>query len=197
MAEAPYPLTTSESDSTSRPPFKWHDAVTSVAFAGGIVVFFASLIAFAVVTQEHDRAMAKTAEATHNVATISRISIEAYERGRTEALVGPALCKSALHPVPESLDAVRHNVYTPYPTDYREGEPDQGWRCLHFDADGVPQFYQYDYTSTGPQGRFTATARGDLDGDDVTSEFAQDGAVDRTQQRAVLAQSLRRLRPDE
>lgn len=197
MAQAPYPLTTSEGYSTLRPQLKWHDAVTSVAFAGGILVFFASLVAFAVVTEEHDRAMAKTAEATHNVATLSRLSIEAYERGRTDPLVGPALCKSAPHPVPESLDAVRHKVYMPYARDYLEGEPGEGWRCLRYDGDGIAQFYQYDYTSTESQGRFTATARGDLDGDDVTSEFAQDGAVDRTQQRAVLAQSLRRLRPDE
>ena len=145
--------------------------------------------------------MAKTAEATNNVAKMSRLSIEAYERGRSEPLAGPALCRSALHPVPENIEAVRrpaaHTGYTPTVQDYVKGEPDQGWRCLHFDTEGVPQYYQYDYTSTGPQGRFTATARGDLDGDGIESEFSQDGAVDRTQQRAVLAQSLRRLRPDE
>jgi hypothetical protein len=80
--------------------------------------------------------------------------------------------------------------------EWTEGEPDQGFRCLRFQMD-EPNHYQYDYASTGPEGRFTATARGDLDGDGETSEYVQDGAVDPTRHTVLLAPSLRIRAPKE
>ena len=201
MTPKPYELTTSEVDPTdieSALPghFGRRQAVTTLAFGGGVLVFLVSLVTFGAVTGKHYYDMTKTAEATHELAKISKLSIDAYERGRAEPLVGPTLCKSAPHPVPESLDRVRNRYCMTSITEWNEGEPDQGFRCLRYQMD-EPNFYQYDYASTGPEGRFTATARGDLDGDGEASEFAQDGAVDPSRRTVILAPSLRIHSPAE
>lgn len=196
---SPYPFVTTELDSTNAglPGDSGRGSLlTTIAFGGGTLVFLVCLVTFGVVTQRHYRALGKTAEATHELALVSTRAIEAYERGRAEPLVGPMLCKSAATPVPKSLDAVRGRVYQSMPREWAEGDADQGFRCLGHGMD-EPQFYQYDYRSTGPQGRFTATARGDLDGDGETSELAQDGTVAPETRTVVLAPKLRKTAPEE
>ncbi len=51
------------------------------------------------------------------------------------------------------------------------------WKCLMFSIND-PQYYSYKYVAneeTGPAARYTATAVGDLDGDNVTSLFELKG----------------------
>jgi type IV pilus assembly protein PilA len=54
------------------------------------------------------------------------------------------------------------------------------WRCLNFSLN-QPQFYQYDYTSSGAgstnDAKYTATATGDLDGNGTASLFTLKGKV--------------------
>ena len=54
------------------------------------------------------------------------------------------------------------------------------WRALDFGFD-APHAYSFSFESTNAEGRstFTARARGDLDGDGVTSSFAISGSVER------------------
>jgi hypothetical protein len=201
MTHKPYELTTSEVDPTdieSALPghFGRQEAVTTLAFGGGILLFLASLVTFGAVMGLRAYDMSRTAEATAELAKISKLSIEAYERGRAEPLVGPRLCKSAPHPVPEKFSSVQNIKYTSRVEDWREGAPDEGFRCLGFEIEGM-QYYQYDFASTGSRGKFTAWARGDLDGNGVTAELAQYGEVDPTTQTVVLAKSLHKVRPGE
>jgi hypothetical protein len=194
----PYPRVTVDGGVENADPTgvsRWSHTVTAIAFGGGAVAFFVCLVMFGVLTHAHYRAMGKTAEATHELGLISTRAVEAYERGRTEPR-GPSLCTSAPSPVPKNLDAVRGRFYQTVPREWNEGDPDQGFRCLGHEMI-EPQFYQYDYGSTAPQGRFTATARGDLDGDGETSEISQSGEVDAAKRTVVLASKLRKTAPDE
>jgi hypothetical protein len=54
-----------------------------------------------------------------------------------------------------------------------------GWTCLRFTITD-PQQYQYEYSVDGTTGagkKFYAIARGDLDGDTVTSSFHMEGKI--------------------
>lgn len=196
-APALYPFVThemSDSDaghgSSRRSP-----SIEVFAYLGGGVVFLVTSIIFARTTFQDYVNGAKTIEATTQLATMSKLQAEAYERSRTEP-GGPALCKSAPHPVPEKFLAVRNRKYSSSVGDWRQGAPDEGFRCLGFEMTAF-QYYQYDYASTGRQGRFTAWARGDLDSDGVTAELAQNGEVDLATQKVVLAKSIHTERPGE
>lgn len=106
----------------------------------------------------------------------------------------PALCGTSTL-VPASLTQVRATKYQPDNTpgsDYETGDAANGWICLRFVNDWA-QWFQYQYSSgpdatsvavTLPNGLpkdnslvWNATARGDLDGDGVTSWFALYGAI--------------------
>lgn len=127
----------------------------------------------------------KTAEATNSIGQISHSAIDAYEResmasgvltmGSTAGVTTHRLCGSA-HPVPVSVPSAMK--YQSSMSDW-DGSPTDGWECLRFEIDS-PQYYQYDYKATG-SGRvgdsYTASAKGDLDGDGKTSSFMITGRV--------------------
>ena len=67
--------------------------------------------------------------------------------------------------------------------DFETGTADAGWKCLKFSMT-EPMFYQYAYAKGAGSGKsggaangFEASARGDLNGDGVTSFFARSGVV--------------------
>ncbi len=110
--------------------------------------------------------------------------------------VAKGLCGNS-EPVPASLNSVKARKYQPTPSDYKSGDARTGWRCLLFSFE-QPQYYQYSYRGGGggavsvelphggnPKGlskdhEWMAIAKGDLDGDGVTSSFALQGYVDTT-----------------
>jgi type IV pilus assembly protein PilA len=125
---------------------------------------------------------AKTAEAKNTVGAITRAAVAAYERERMGAK-GPAmhrLCASAIA-VPAKIPAA--TKYMPGADDFHTGSEDAGWTCLKFSMT-QPFYYQYGYvtgTGSGLSGAtasgFEASARGDLDGNGVTSLFARGATV--------------------
>jgi hypothetical protein len=165
------------------------------AYLGGSLVFLTTAVLVGGAAYTDFVNDARTLEATTAVGTMSKLQVEAYARRRQEA-GGAALCRSSPHPVPERFSAVQNRNYTSSTADWQQGAPDEGFRCLGFEMTAA-QYYQYDYASTGNQGRFTAWARGDLDGDGVTAELSQNGEVDLATRTVVLAKSLHRERPGE
>jgi hypothetical protein len=67
-----------------------------------------------------------------------------------------------------------------------------GFACLGFEMSS-PQYYQYDYQSTGTA--FTATARGDLNGDGQLSSFTVTGKV--VGDRLVVSTGVDEVNPKE
>jgi type IV pilus assembly protein PilA len=129
-------------------------------------------------------AQAKTAEARNSLVQLGRLATESYERDGK-------LCRSASRPIPESV---------PHATKYVSSEEDwlvdraahAGFACLDF-AMTMPQYYQYEYRAT--ETSFTITARGDLNGNRILSNFVLEGRV---KDGAVeVAPSLRETTPDE
>jgi type IV pilus assembly protein PilA len=165
-----------------------------LAVCGGLVFFLGVLALLAVSGVRSYIAAAKTAEATNTVGALTRDAVAAYERERTDR--GPELCASALHPVPKSIAYISGKKYMSAAEDWTAGQPEAGFGCLSFEMT-MPQYYQYDYTSTGPQGRFTVMAKGDLDGDGETSEFSQGGEVDRSTKSVKISPTLKEVRPKE
>ncbi len=103
-------------------------------------------------------ASAKSSEAKNTIGAISRGAVAAYDRDGK-------LCESA-GPVPTTVQSAKK--YQPAPSDWN------GFACLKFSMT-MPHYYQYAYTRTGDT--FVVTARGDLDGDGIFSEFTQKGTV--------------------
>lgn len=111
----------------------------------------------------------------------------------------PGLCGDTTA-VPESLTQIQGSKYQPRNTadeDYETGDDANGWICLRF-ANDMPQYFQFMYlgglSSHGvsvqlPHGgeppgladrtiQWAAQARGDLDGDGVTSWYLLYGQID-------------------
>lgn len=101
---------------------------------------------------------AKTTEAKNTVGAIARSAVVAYERHGK-------LCDS-VEAVPATVPSGRR--FQPTPSDW------SGFACLGFTMT-VPHHYQYAYTRTADG--FVVTARGDIDGDGVFSEFSQYATV--------------------
>jgi type IV pilus assembly protein PilA len=129
-------------------------------------------------------ASAKTAEAKNTIGAIARSAVAAYE---SEAMPGgkPAhrLCASA-SPVPSFVPAAKkYQASTAAGADYNAGSATAGWPCLKFELT-QPAYYQYGYVTGAGSGKsgatangFEATARGDLDGNGVSSLFARGADV--------------------
>ncbi|MCC6558576.1 MAG: hypothetical protein IT372_37045 [Polyangiaceae bacterium] len=106
---------------------------------------------------------------------------------------GGGLCGDA-QPVPASIESVKSRKYQPDNSpghDYDTGNSSTGWRCIGFRID-QPQQYQLAYNRSGPpisvrlphggappglgrNRRWTAYARGDVDGDGIFSWFILEG----------------------
>lgn len=194
----PYPYTPPPAAGPGMPPIpptrpSSNTWIIVLAVGGGVGLFFIVLAVLAVSGVRRYVSLAKTAEGLNAVGAISKDAVAAYERD-TEG--GPALCGSAPHPVPRSASDIAGKKYMSTPSDWTDGPSEAGFACLRFEMT-MPQYYQYDYTSTGPQGRFTAMAKGDLDGDGELSEISLDGEVDRSTKTVRVAPVPKQVRPEE
>lgn len=156
--------------------------VIVLAVVGGLLLVLVVLGVLAVSGVRRYIAQSKAVEAH---VSLARIGMEAKRVAETEelgetppALEGPALvkrrlCASASRPVPRSLAEVTGKKYMSSGDEWLTDAPkNAGFACLGFSMQS-PQYYQYAYTRAGEG--FRAEARGDLDGDGVTSLFVVDG----------------------
>jgi type IV pilus assembly protein PilA len=109
----------------------------------------------------------------------------------------PGLCQTTV-PVPSDIAMVEGRKYQPNSQpgfDYQTGNEVSGWTCLRFQVSD-PQYYQYRYRLGGPpisvvlpgggspsggagstDRPWSAYARGDVDGDGITSWFILNGVA--------------------
>jgi type IV pilus assembly protein PilA len=135
-------------------------------------------------------------------------------KGATVTRSVPGLCDAA-ESVPSSMNSVKAKKYQPNNadgSDYASGDEYTGWRCLKFSISS-PHYYQYGYKTDGPpvqvtlphggtprglssENTWSASAQGDLDGDDVTSWFVLNGYI--TDNRVIVqAPAIATQDPDE
>lgn len=154
---------------------------------------------------------AKTAEARNAIGQMSKDAATAYNReGMNSAVMAAGqstgvinrLCGTAANKVPAALGSIKGRKYQSSPSEWATGDQDNGWACLKFSM-ADPQYFQYNYTSTGTAGAagdvFSTFAHGDLNGDGVASTFQLDGKI--TSNNNVLevfvSPSIREVDPDE
>jgi type IV pilus assembly protein PilA len=140
---------------------------------------------------------AKTAEARDALGRMAKDAVGAYNKETmAPTVLAPGDSASVLHQLCASTSAVPTDV--PKAAKYQTDPSDWGadWSCLKFSMN-EPQYYQYQYTSTSTA--FSCIARGDLDGDEVESEFTMLGAVigDTAKKAATYAPTIGEVRPDE
>jgi type IV pilus assembly protein PilA len=135
---------------------------------------------------------ARTAEAKNTLSAIARAALAAYEReAMDEQTLRPGASRGASHrlcgsavPVPAAVPkAARYMPSSSPGADFHTGDASTGWMCLKF-AMTEPFYYQYMYAKGSGSGKagapatgFEVSARGDLDGNGVTSFFARIGDV--------------------
>lgn len=140
-------------------------------------------------------ANAKTAEAKTSLGNIGKLAQAAYEKetttsavmreGTDTALVRD-LCASAGAAVPASPAAISGKKYQSTYDDWNESGSNRGFLCLKF-AMTAPQYYQYNYVAaTGPTGSYTATATGDLNGNDTYATFTLAGSIENGDRKSVV-----------
>jgi type IV pilus assembly protein PilA len=117
---------------------------------------------------------AKTAEQRNTVGQIAKEAVRAWEASADEPL-GRHLCASASRPVPMRTAQIAGRKYQSTAAEWKvDAERKAGFACLGFEM-SIPQYYQYMYSADGVS--FTATARGDLDGDGELSTTELGGRV--------------------
>lgn len=152
-------------------------------------------------------ANAKSAEARNALGTLSRVAVQAFDREKanvtgvltantTQATGSKAFCATAAATVPAAIASVKASKYQSNPSDWEAGDAVTGWKCLKFAVDS-PQAYMYGYTAdaTVGAGSFTASAQGDLDGDNTASKFEMFGAA--TNGVARLSAAIKETDPEE
>lgn len=173
-----------------------------------VVAIVGILAALAIYGVRKYMANAKTAEARNGIGQMGKDAITAYfKEGMagtvltlgSSAGVSNRLCDGTnVAAVPDVMTKIKAQKYQSKPSEWNT------WDCLHFSMND-PQYYQYDYITTGADlsaatAAFTCQAQGDLNGDGTLfSLFTQKGAVvaDGTILTATLAPNLEELRPDE
>jgi type IV pilus assembly protein PilA len=149
---------------------------------------------------------AKTAEARNALGQLARDAITGYTRERIDPAllslgdttgVVNVMCENAVA-VPASLSAISGHKYQSDPTEWKG----LGWECLRFSMQD-PQYYQYNYVTTGNRtdggDTFTAIAVGNLDGDSTTGRFELRGELKPNPEDLVivLAPNILETNPDE
>jgi type II secretory pathway pseudopilin PulG len=145
---------------------------------------------------------AKTAEAVGSLAALSQAAAAYYNGSDATQPAGTpeAAARAMRHfpppsrsSVPPALADVRGKRYQSTLADWTPSP----WRELHFSIP-QPQFYVYSFESSGSgqQASATATARGDLNGDGVTSTYRLTVTVD-DKLTAEVSPNLERTRPEE
>ena len=120
----------------------------------------------------------KTAEAIGTLTTIGKSAVTAYNTSdSTQPTTSiPAAARAMRHfpqsaqtPVPEDATLLRGKRYRSSSADWTKTP----WRDLNFSMP-QPQYYRYDFQSSGvgATGVATVTAAGDLDGDGETSLYS-------------------------
>ncbi|MEN9578768.1 MAG: hypothetical protein RJA70_1777 [Pseudomonadota bacterium] len=147
---------------------------------------------------------AKTTEARNTSFRIAKDASVAYSRpkmaGNVLALAGSsvsdmALCTSAGASVPADPAGIKGAKYQSNPTEWETGSTSAGWQCLKFSMTD-PQYFMYNYTAV-PGASFSATARGDLDGDETLSTFTVGGTIDEATGELRVAPNVIELTPEE
>jgi type IV pilus assembly protein PilA len=114
----------------------------------------------------------KTAEATRNLGSMETGSKNKFQQESTDdgLTFSHKFCDAAGPTPSKAPTASKTKVAT---GDWNA----KGWECLKFSVN-EPQFYSYKYVSsgTGTGAKYTATASGDLDGNNVTSLFSLTGS---------------------
>ncbi len=131
-------------------------------------------------------ANAKTAEARNSLGQLAKDAAAAVERekgsgaiiaaGSSSALMR-AFCASAGAAIPAAPPTA--SKYQSTKADWNGGDSTTGWQCLKFTME-EPQYYQYNYSASDTSavsGAFAATAKGDINGDGVTSVFTVSGSA--------------------
>ncbi|HEY5955550.1 MAG TPA: prepilin-type N-terminal cleavage/methylation domain-containing protein [Polyangiaceae bacterium] len=150
---------------------------------------------------------AKSGEARNMVGAISKAAVRAYN---SEQMAGDLLaagkttdssfrlCKSASAAVPASLDSVKAKKYQSDGAEWapKDDANDVGFKCLKFTIDGA-QYYQYNYTSdsSATPAKFSAIAKGDLDGDGTASTFELNAEV--RDNIIAISPAVKETDPDE
>jgi type IV pilus assembly protein PilA len=155
--------------------------IVALGFLSFVVLLVGTLAALAIHGFTRYRQAAKLAEAKSGVGQMARSAAAAYEHEQLDASgrYHQALCASASSPVPKDMIDVRGKKYPSTPADWEaDRATNAGFACLGFTWQ-VPQYYQFDYQATGSPtlDRFQAIARGDLDGDGMTSSFVLEGRL--------------------
>jgi type IV pilus assembly protein PilA len=137
-------------------------------------------------------ANAKAAEARDSLGQIAKDASLAYEREsaptqasvlaqKTSTGLLHQLCSSASASIPAAATSIKAMKYQSRATDWSadQGTANKGFACLKFQMN-VPQYYMYSYAASGSAAigdSFTATAQGDLNGDQVLSLFQISGVI--------------------
>jgi type IV pilus assembly protein PilA len=163
-----------------------------------VVAIVGVLAALAIYGVRKYIANAKTAEARNSLGQMSKDASTAYAREGMSSTIMAAkgstgvvnrLCLAS-KPVPATAGPIKGQKYQSAPSEWTTDQPAtgpngtrEGFACLKFSM-GDPQYYQYEYV--GPAAlaaaqtvgaKFSAVARGDLDGDGELSTFQLDGEV--------------------
>ncbi len=198
LDDPPY-VGTHPGEKHQRKPFPvW--LIVALGFLSFVVLLVGTLAALAIHGYTRFLRAAKLAEAKSGVGQMARGAAAAYEQEQLDATgrYHQALCASASSPVPKDVIDVRGKKYQSTPADWEaDRATNAGFACLGFSWQ-VPQYYQFDYEATGTPAldRFQAIARGDLDGDGVTSSFVLEGRVGPTN-TLVISPALIETDPEE
>jgi type IV pilus assembly protein PilA len=135
-------------------------------------------------------ANSKTAEARNALGELAKDAATKYEKeGMATAVLAQgtstgvlrSLCASASATIPATAASIQGRKYQSKATDWiADQATNKGFACLKFTID-QPQYYMYNYVSSGTNGAigdtFTVSANGDLNGDGVLSTFTLVGAI--------------------
>jgi type IV pilus assembly protein PilA len=153
-------------------------------------------------------ANAKTAEAKNSLGQIGKDAVTAFEGERMSAAILPETSVASLirsmcqdgntKSVPGAVGSVSGQKYQSSKADWSDTADvlaNVGWPCLKFEMT-APQYYMYTYHANGTSdGDFTATANGDLNGDNTPSTFTYMGSIQNG--RLTLAPSIGEVSPEE
>ncbi len=162
-------------------------------------------------------ANAKTAEAKNALGQIGKDAVTAYEGEHMKAdimttggstAVTRKICPKASNTIPANAASIKGAKYQSAKTDWSpvvDVEKRAGFPCLRFEIT-APQYYMYNYDSDSTVGDytqagsvFTATANGDLNGDNVLSTFTIKGKVQDAvnDTRLLVSPTIDELSPEE
>jgi type IV pilus assembly protein PilA len=151
---------------------------------------------------------AKTTEARNALGQIAKDAATGYEKDSmgggvlglsTSAVASRQLCASASASVPAASTSIAGRKYQSKPADWNiDAAGNSGFACLKFSID-QPQYYMYSYSAQGSSSvgdSFTATARGDLNGDGVLSLFQLTATIN-SKYALNIAPNFLEVRADE